>query len=264
MIRRMRIGVFDSGVGGLITLRALVAALPQYEYVYFGDTAHMPYGNRSQKSIYALTRAGVRFLFDHDCALVIIACNTASSEALRKIQQFFLPKYFVDRRVLGVIVPTVEAVVATNAKYVEVLGTPATVRSHAYPREFQKIQRSIQVFQQAAPKIATMIEENALSAIAPIVIKYAKSLHQKKVDTLVLACTHYALLKKAIRAQVGKKIRVIAQDEVVPKKLSAYLRRHPEIEKILSRNARRTLFVSKKTDTIDRLAAEWFGTLTCS
>src|ERR1700722_1467195 len=106
----MKIGIFDSGLGGLGVSKAIMAKLPKYDYVYLGDTKNLPYGNKSQSQIFSLTTKALRFLFAQDCKLVIIACNTSSAKALRKIQREFLPKYFPDRKVLGVIVPTIEAV----------------------------------------------------------------------------------------------------------------------------------------------------------
>src|SRR5437016_1812863 len=123
----MKIGVFDSGVGGLIILKSIVQRLPEYDYVYLGDTKHVPYGPRSQDEIYRLTRRAVEFLFENDCQLIIIACNTSSSRALRKLQRQYLPKHYPDRRILGVIVPTIETAARHNR--IGLIATKATVSS---------------------------------------------------------------------------------------------------------------------------------------
>jgi glutamate racemase len=126
----MKIGIFDSGLGGLIVTRSLIRAMPQYDFVYLGDTARVPYGNRSQEAIYAFTKEGVEYLFKQDCKLVILACNTASAEALRKIQQELLPQNYPDRRVLGVLIPAAEEVVTTTKNNrVGIIATKGTTKS---------------------------------------------------------------------------------------------------------------------------------------
>src|SRR5579859_3847056 len=130
----MKIGIFDSGLGGLVIAKSIIKRLPAYDYVYLGDTANVPYGSRGQAEIFRLTRRAVRRLFEDGCQLVIVACNTASTNALRKIQQEFLPKNFPDRRVLGVIIPTLESIDA-NHRRIGVIGTKATIKSGIYKKE---------------------------------------------------------------------------------------------------------------------------------
>jgi len=166
----MKIGIFDSGVGGLIIGKAIHEHLPQYDYLYFGDTEHMPYGEKTPKEILEYTIKGIKYLFENDCLLIIIACNTASAQALRKIQQKFLPKYFPDRKVLGVIIPAVEDL--NNKKNVGVLATRATVKSKSFTIEIKKRFPKIKVFEQTAPKLARLIEDNDMENANKMVKKY--------------------------------------------------------------------------------------------
>lgn len=135
----MKIGIFDSGLGGLFVLRSIQRVLPQYDYVYLGDTKRVPYGGRSQETIYRFTKQAVEYLFRRGCIVIILACNTASARALRKLQREYLPKYYPNRRVLGVIIPTVEAALKHSSKTVGVLATESTVESGAYIREIKSV-----------------------------------------------------------------------------------------------------------------------------
>ncbi|MEK9152490.1 MAG: glutamate racemase [Patescibacteria group bacterium] len=255
----MKIGIFDSGLGGLITMRGIVRRLPEYDFAYLGDTKRVPYGNRSQQTIYEFTESAIRFLFSRDCGLVIVACNTASTEALRRIQREFLPKFGPDRRVLGIIIPTVETAIGQGSERIGVIGTPATVRSDVYPREIKKMNPEALVFQNAAPLIAPMIENGGAKWLEPILKDYLKPLLAKRIDTLILGCTHYAIARKMIRKITGPKVKVVCQDELAPGKLADYLERHPEIEAKLSKAGERTFFATDITDTLNSLGKRWFG-----
>lgn len=227
------IGVFDSGIGGLTVLKEFLARLPQYDYLYLGDTARTPYGNRSQELIYCFAEQAVDFLFKQGCQLVIIACNTASSEALRKIQQEYLPKRYPDRRVLGVIRPVVEAASeVTKNNRVAVIGTRGTINSKAYERELKKLKSEITVIQKACPLLVPLVEEGALKKpyIKQILKSYLQGLKTKNIDTLILGCTHYPVLEKQIKTIMGRHCQVLNTAEIVAEKLTDYLKRHPEIE----------------------------------
>jgi glutamate racemase len=255
----MKIGIFDSGLGGLFITKVLVEQLPQYDYVYLGDTQRIPYGNRSQETIYLFLKEAVDYLFRHDCALIIVACNTASSGALRKIQQQYLPEYYPKRKVLGIIIPTAE--VALNdrkAKRIGILATQGTVNSRSYIREFKKISGGVTIFQQAAPLLVPLVESNGLPFADPILRSYLQPLLKKKIDTLVLGCTHYPILKRRIRKICGKDIKVVSQDEIISAKLASYLAQHPEMEKRLSKHKRREFLVTDLTDTTKALSRKWF------
>ena len=252
----MKIGVFDSGLGGLILLKAITKKLPQYDYVYLGDTGRVPYGNRSQATIYEFTRQAVGFLFKKNCQLIILACNTASATALRKIQQEYLLKYYPNRRVLGVIIPTAET--AIQSRKVGVLATPATVSSRTFTAELKKISQKIQVKEQAAALLVPLIEDGSLKWVKPILAEYLKPLLSQDVEAIILGCTHYPLIKRLAR-QLSPGVRVVSQDEVIPAKLADYLNRHPEITKRLTRGAKRELFVTDLTKNIQAKAKSWFG-----
>ncbi len=256
----MKIGVFDSGLGGLIVAHGLVRSLPEYDYVYLGDTARVPYGNRGQETIYAFTREAVEQLFALDCALVIIACNTASAEALRRIQQEYLPQYFPDRRVLGVLIPAAEeAVRVSRTKRIGVLATTGTVASLAYEREIKKLAPEATVRQQAAPLLVPLVENNALKYAPPILHDYLTPLLAADIDTLVLGCTHYPYLSTEIRSIVGDSVAIVSADEIVPAKLRDYLVRHPEIASRLSKNATRRYVLTDIAPSTESVATALFG-----
>ncbi len=172
-IKTMKIGVFDSGLGGLFVTRALVKNLPQYHYMYLGDTQRVPYGNRSQETVYQFLHEAVDYLFAHGCELIIVACNTASAEALRRVQREYLPTHYPKRRVLGIIIPTAEAALKdSKIKRVGVLATQGTVGSGAYVRELKKIRPGVTIFQEAAPLLVPLVESNAAQFADPILRSY--------------------------------------------------------------------------------------------
>lgn len=256
------IGVFDSGFGGLSILKEIVRQLPQYDYIYLGDTARAPYGTRSQAVIYQFTEQAVDFLFKRGCWLIILACNTASAEALRKIQQNYLAKHYANRKVLGVLIPAAEQVVAkTKNKRVGVMATGGAVASGAFVREIKKIKPTIQVFQNPAPLLVPIVEEGEHnSAIADLALaKYLQPLLRKNIDTLLLGCTHYGILEKKIKQIVGPNIAIISEGKVVAKKLADYLQRHSEIEQKLSRNSQRQFLTTDLTDKFQKLGSRFFG-----
>lgn len=256
----MKIGIFDSGLGGLLITKALVKQLPEYDYIYLGDTQRVPYGNRSHETVYQFLKEAVDYLFRHDCALIIVACNTASAEALRRIQQEYLPKYYPKRRLLGIITPTAEvALDDCSTKRVGILATRGTVRSQTYARELKKICPDIKIFQQAAPLLVPLIENNGTQFADPILRSYLEPLLRKKIDTLILGCTHYPVLKRHIRKICGKGIRIISQDEIISAKLADYLQRHPEIEKQLGKKGRREFLVTDLTDAMKAVSKKWLG-----
>jgi glutamate racemase len=256
----MKIGIFDSGIGGLFILKAIRRALPQYDYLYLGDTKRVPYGNRSEQVIYEFTRAAVAHLFQHGCALVILACNTASAKALRRIQREYLSKHYPKRRVLGVIIPTVEAVAENRKiKRVGVLATSGTVSSGAYLREFKKANPKQKIFQQAAPLLVPLVESGELQFSRPILRNYLQPLLRRRVEAVVLGCTHYPILKNRIQTLVGKKIKVVSQDALVARRLVDYLQRHPEIEKLLAKKSQLRLIVTDVTPAMQGLTRKWFG-----
>jgi len=250
-----KIGIFDSGYGGLTILEAIRKELPQYDYLYLGDNARAPYGTHSFDVIYRYTLQAVQYLINQDCALIILACNTASAKALRTIQQKDLPEINSQRlkansqqpiNVLGVIRPTVEAVPAiTKSGHVGILATPATVSSESYVLELEKISQQLIVTQQACPMWVPLIEsgEHKSEGADYFVKKYLDAIlsQDPQIDTLVLGCTHYPLLLEKISQQLiansQQPIQTIAQGDLVARSLADYLVRHPEYREQLSTGA---------------------------
>ncbi len=228
-------GIFDSGFGGLPILRALRQKLPAYDYCYFGDNAHTPYGSRSQEEIFALTLQGVEFLFQQGCPLVILGCNTASAAALRRIQQEVLPAHYPDRRVLGVLVPTIEQFTERSVQHVGVVATHATVQSHAYRTEIQKRHPFMRVSEGACPELATMVEDGASAEVIEPYIKDCLESFSELPEVLVLGCTHYELVENLFRKN-WPTVLILTQSSLVASSLSDYLKRRPEIEQRLSQN----------------------------
>lgn len=239
----MKIGVFDSGLGGLVITKAFIETLPEYDYVYYGDTEHLPYGEKTSAQILSYTIEAIKFLISQNCGLIIIACNTATSIALRYLQQRFIPSFAPDVKVLGVVIPTVEEALIDNASRVGVLATEATVRSRIYQEELQKIKPELEVFETASPELVPAIENNDFATAEKAAKKYAQKF--KNIDSLILGCTHYPLLKTVFRKALPEKVRVVSQDELMGAKLKDYLRRHIEIDICLSRNAEYTVLVSR-------------------
>jgi glutamate racemase len=232
------IGVFDSGYGGLTVLKGFLETLPEYDYLYLGDSARAPYGNKSLKVVYEYTRQAVDFLFSRGAVLIILACNTASAKALRRIQQEWLPRHYPDRRVLGVVIPLAEAAVdASRWGRIGVIGTRATVESKVFDQELHKLDPKLKIYEKACPLLVSLVEEGWVGKpeTRSILKKYVLPLKSAAVDTLILGCTHYPFLKKDIERIMGKNCRVLDGPAVVADKLAGYLDRHPEIERRLSR-----------------------------
>lgn len=229
------IGVFDSGYGGLTILHQIRQLMPQYDYLYLGDNARTPYGTRSFEVVYEFTWEAVRKLFSMGCHLVILACNTASAKALRSIQQNDLPRIAPDKRVLGVIRPTVEALsTLTHTGHIGILATPGTIQSHSYEMEIKKMYPSFEVYGQACPMWVPLVENNEAQGPGAdyFVQKYIDELlaQSPAIDTVVLGCTHYPLLLDKIRLYLPPSVSVVVQGPLVTDRLDDYLHRHPEME----------------------------------
>lgn len=261
-MRNKTIGVFDSGFGGLEILREIIKKLPEYNYVYLGDNAKAPYGNRPQKEIYKFTQKAVKFLFSKNCQLIILACNTASSKALRKIQKNYLPKYHPDRKVLGVIIPACQqAIIVTKNNKIGVLGTKSTVSSKAFERELKKLNPKTKVFQKSCSLLVPIIEEGEENSKTTSIIlkKYITPLTNKNIDTLILGCTHYGILESKIKKIVGKKIKIVSEGKIVAEKLKDYLKRHPKLEKTLEKNHKIKFLTTDSTEKFKVLGSRFFG-----
>ncbi len=252
----MKIGVFDSGIGGLVITKAFISKLPEYDYVYYGDTANLPYGDKDTKQILSYTIDAIKFLISQKCGLIIIACNTATSIALRFLQQNFIPYYASDVKVLGVVIPTVEEALVDNASRIGVLATNATVDSHIYSEELHKLKSDIDVFEIAAPDLVPLIESNNFAAAELAAKKY--SCQFKDIDSLILGCTHYPLLKSSFHKYLPERVKIVSQDELMGAKLKDYLARHFEIDICLSRNKELNVWVSKYSTHYQEVAQMLF------
>ncbi len=229
------IGIFDSGYGGLTILSKIREQLPDYDYIYLGDNARAPYGTRSFDVVYKYTLECVERLFAMGCRLVILACNTASAKALRSIQQHDLPRIDPDRRVLGIIRPTVEALGRkTRNRHVGLLATPGTVQSQSYPLEIKKLYPDIQLSSEACPMWVPLIENNEYNNEGAdyFIRKNLRSLlaADPRIDTLILGCTHYPILEAKIRRLLPAAITLLTQGAITARSLEDYLRRHPEMD----------------------------------
>ena len=244
------IGVFDSGYGGLTILSKFKEILPHNDFSYLGDNARPPYGTRSFEIVYEFTLQAVTRLFELGCHLVILACNTASAKALRSIQINNLPQIDPDRRVLGVIRPTVERIDSiTQSKHVGILATSGTIKSESYIMEVHKLFPEIKVTGQACPMWVPLVEYNEAQAPGAdyFVKKYIDELLAKdnQIDTIILGCTHYPLLLPKIKQYVPKGIHIVSQGELVANSLQDYLKRHPEMDARCTRGGTCTYFTTE-------------------
>ncbi|MCB1592551.1 MAG: glutamate racemase [Alphaproteobacteria bacterium] len=256
----MKIGVFDSGLGGLLIAKAIRTRFPDLDMLYFGDTLHLPYGNRSPEAIYEYAHRAIDYMFAHECRLIIVACNTVSATALRKLQQQYLPvSPWPDRRILGVVVPTLETAIERGHKKIGLLGTNHTVRSDIYRQELQKLDPEISITQNAAPLLVPMIENDGLEWISPILEYYLQPLASADCECIILGCTHYALLQDAIQNFIGRDKTIISQDRIIPEKLADYLMRHPEIMKDISHSGQARYIVSDLTESYMKAASDLYG-----
>ena len=263
MITSSPIGVFDSGYGGLTVLKAIVEKLPSYDYIYFGDNARAPYGNRSFETVYEYTLQSVEWLLQKGCPLIILACNTASAKALRSIQRKDLTKLGGNKRVLGVIRPSAEIIGNyTKTKHIGILGTNGTVESMSYPLEIEKFFPEINVYQHACPMWVPLVENNEYSSPGAdyFIKKDINELLNKspEIDTILLACTHYPLLTDKIKKYILQNVQLISQGEIVAASLENYLFRHPEIEKKCSKNGQLQFYTTDSIKDFDKHSAIFF------
>lgn len=262
------VGIFDSGFGGLTIFKEIYKLMPQYDYIYLGDNARYPYGNKSQELIYKFTAEAMDFLFAQKCELIVIACGTASTEALKKIQQEYLPKFHPDKKVLGIIRPLVEeAARVSRFGKIGVVGTRGTVQSKSYIVELEKQwdligrKENLQVFQQACPLLVPLVEEGwtKRKEAKMILRKYLKPLKDEKVDTLILGCTHYPVLFNQFRQVMPKMCNVLNSGEIAAKSLADYLERHKEIKNRLSKNETCKFFTTDNESQFDKFGKQYFG-----
>lgn len=230
----MKLGLFDSGLGGLVVMQAVRESMPQYDYVFYGDTANLPYGNKTEEEIYELTREGVEWLFEEGCVLVIVACNTASATTVRRLQNEWLIEYYPERRLLGVIVPMVEEVLDCKAKRTVLIATKRTVASNKYPDTLAEYGDGPQLFSIATPALVPLIEAGKIDDALMEVVAIVEEGQRAGMDSLILGCTHYALLRPALTERYGNDLMIFSPDLIIPPKVYRYLERHPDIKELLS------------------------------
>jgi glutamate racemase len=239
------IGIFDSGLGGLTVVRAMMKQLPEYDIVYFGDTARTPYGTKSRETVIGYSYENTDFLVKMGAKIIIIACNTASSVATHKLsEKYNLP-------IFEVITPAIEnALAATKKNKIGVIGTRATINSNIYEQKILEQHPEANVYSNACPLLVPLVEEGWLTKpeTRMIVKKYLSPLKGKQIDTLILGCTHYPLLKDIIQPKIGKQVKIIDSSVAMASQIQAYLKRSPEIEASLSKNGKSIFYVSDITD----------------
>ncbi|HEY6953687.1 MAG TPA: glutamate racemase [Flavisolibacter sp.] len=258
------IGVFDSGYGGLTVLREFVDRLPQYDYLYLGDNARSPYGTRSFETVYRYTLQCVIWLLQQNCPLIILACNTASAKALRSIQQNDLEKLDSHARVLGVIRPTTEIIGKhTKTNSIGILATNGTVQSESYIIEIEKFFPGAKIEQEACPMWVPLVENNEHQGQGAdyFVEKHIHNIlgRDKDIDTLLLACTHYPLLKEKIQKHLPPNVKLVSQGEIVAESLRDYLQRHPEMESKISKESKRVFYTTDSPTEFNSKATIFFG-----
>ena len=258
--KRGPIGIFDSGYGGLTILSAIRDLMPEYDYIYLGDNARAPYGNRSFEIVYEFTLQSVKKLFDMGCQLVILGCNTASAKALRSIQQNDLPQLDPTRRVLGVIRPTVEVIGdITITKHIGIIATKGTIDSESYQLEINKLFPDITVNGMACPMLVPLIENNEFESDGAdyFVKKYIDNLLNKdsNIDSIILGCTHYPIIVDKIRKYTPDNITLVTQGDYVAKSLKDYLKRHSDMESRCTKNGTTTFLTTECINKFKESAA---------
>jgi len=250
------IGVFDSGVGGLTVFKELIKQLPREDVVYFGDTARVPYGTKSRETIIRFSLENILFLLQKDVKIIVVACNTSSSLALPTLRRHF------KKPIIGVISPGAkEAVYATRNNRIGVIATSATINSAAYAQEIKKLKPSAEIFSQACPLFVPLAEEGWVKEKVAVEIaeKYLASLKKVKVDTLILGCTHYPLLKPVIKKVMGEGVRLIDSAQQVAQEVKQVLADEGLLSSDRKHQAEYTFFVSDEPGNFQRLAKRFLG-----
>ncbi len=251
------IGVFDSGIGGLTVVRALMKHLPGYDVVYFGDTARTPYGSKSHSTVIRYAIENTEFLISKGAQAVVLACNTASSVAPETLRRTYKIPF------LEVISPAAEmAVRSSRTGRIGVIGTRATVASGAYEKIIQQLRPDCRVFSQACPLLVPLVEEGWLTKpeTTMIVKKYLRPLKMQQIDTLILGCTHYPLLADLIQIKIGRRVQVIDSSTGVANRLRALIDQNPDIKSPMGRKGRYRFFISDATDQFETIAQSILNT----
>lgn len=257
------IALFDSGYGGLTVLKPIMDLMPEYDYLYLGDNARAPYGNHSAETIQHFSEQAIEYLFKEGASLIIIACNTVSSVALRNLQEKYLKGTTEkERKILGVLIPVAEeASKKTKNSHIGLVGTRATVNSKSYEKEIAKINPKAKVYSKACPLLVPFIEENwhTKPEAHSILKKYLRTLKNANVDVLVLGCTHYPFMTQNFKKIMGKKVELLNCGDITAQSLKDYLDRHPEIESKLSKKGSRKFLTTDSPEKMENFIAENMG-----
>lgn len=251
------IGVFDSGIGGLTVVKELKRQLPNEDIIYLGDTARVPYGTKSASTVVRFSIENILFLLRHNVKLIVVACNTASSLALKAVRRHFKVP------IIGVISPGAkEAARVTKNNRVGIIGTPATIKSRAYELEIKKINPGIKILSYATPLFVPLVEEGWLSDKATLEIakKYLRPLKQQDIDTLILGCTHYPLLKRLIKKIVGPQVALVDSARQVASDVGDILINRGLLDKFKRvKKTRQIFYVTDEPDNFAKLARKFLG-----
>lgn len=243
----MKLGIFDSGLGGLLICKAISGHMPDIDTLYFGDTLHLPYGNRSAEAITHYTQRAMDVMFEHDCSLIVMACNTASAACLRHLQQNYLPQHWPARNIIGVVVPTLEAAIDQGAENIGLIATNFIIGSHIYEEELQKINPAVRLQTLATPLLVPLIEQGGEAWIKDVLATYLKAFDLQAMQCLILGCTHYVRLKPYLYDLLPDHIKILSQDDIIPHKLLDYLNRHTEYKSAISHTGTHEFYVSDLT-----------------
>lgn len=246
------IGIFDSGIGGLTTVRALMDTMPGYDIVYYGDTARTPYGTKSRQTVIGYALENTEFLIEKGAKIIVIACNTASSYAVDEIKKKF------DIPIFEVVSPAVNAAVkASRTGSIGVIGTRATIESRIYDQKIMDLRPETRVYSQACPLLVSLVEEGWINRpeTTMIVKKYLQPLKIRQIDTLILGCTHYPLLKETISRKIGKRVSIIDSGSAVSGAIEKFLSENHEITEALPKNGNIDFYVSDVTEQFEKTAS---------
>ncbi|MDP3283395.1 MAG: glutamate racemase [Desulfobacterales bacterium] len=245
------IGIFDSGIGGLTVLKAITEKFPGYDIIYFGDTARTPYGNKSPETVIEYAVQGTAFLLNNGAKIIVMACSTSSGVAFDVVEKKF------EAPVFEVVTPAVALALEFSRKTaIGVIGTRATIESGIYEKKIKALNSDARVYSVASPLLVPLVEEGWIDRpeTAMIVKKYLHPLKVRQIDTLILGCTHYPLLRHVIRRKIGKRINIIDSSTGVSGKVEKFLKERPDIDCLLSKNGKTRIFVSDVTDQFAKTA----------
>jgi len=249
------IGIFDSGLGGLTVAKAIMKRLPEYDVIYFGDTARTPYGSKSKQTVIQYSIENTKFLIKQGAKFIVMACNTASSVATDILRnQFDIP-------IFEVITPAVELTLKGHPLIVGIIGTRATINSNVYVDKIKSYRPDIQVYGVACPLLVPLVEEGWLNKPETRMIakKYLSSLKMRKIDTLILGCTHYPIIKSIIQSKIGKRVRIIDSAQAVADQVAAYLTYHEDSKPFCSQEGHYQFYVSDITPHFEQIAESIFN-----